>query len=107
MSRLERFPDSTVQLEDIQFKTWDDLQAVPFQTQIFQLEEFTLFPKLPKEIRLKIWKDAAAIPRNVDLWIGPGDREDEDSLGLMTAIHVWFYSTSAPPAVLSTSHESR
>ncbi|KUJ16516.1 uncharacterized protein LY89DRAFT_782764 [Mollisia scopiformis] len=29
---------------------------------------FTNFPKLPTEIRIKIWEEASYLPRNVDIW---------------------------------------
>jgi len=69
------------------------------------LIEFTLFPKLPIKIRLKIWKAASFAPRNVDLWcylkhaLGhSADWCDE---------RYKFSSFTRPPAVLNVFQESR
>ncbi|PMD31560.1 hypothetical protein L207DRAFT_591511 [Hyaloscypha variabilis F] len=76
------------------------------------LTKFTCFPKLPIELRLRIWKFAAFIPRNVDVWIGPEKTsydEDGDYWDIRIDIenHHYFCSRTSPPAILHTSHESR
>jgi hypothetical protein len=66
---------------------------------------FTLFPKLPIEIRLKIWKTICYTQRNVDITTGHFSvSEDEKS----TKVCLFFYRSSCPaPAVLHVSRESR
>lgn len=74
---------------------------------------FTCFPKLPIELRLKIWKAACFIPRNVDIWyrnlcnVVRGDR-----MGTCCAEHdmdcpLYALKTQSQPAVLHTCRESR
>ncbi|KAH7327168.1 hypothetical protein BKA65DRAFT_480887 [Rhexocercosporidium sp. MPI-PUGE-AT-0058] len=57
------------------------------------LTKFKLFPKLPLELRRRIWADAASVPRNVDLHCS------------IDNFH--FFSTSCIPAILHTNSESR
>ncbi|KAH7360192.1 hypothetical protein BKA65DRAFT_492596 [Rhexocercosporidium sp. MPI-PUGE-AT-0058] len=64
---------------------------------------FTLFPKLPLELRLKIWSEAYCVTRNLVLQIGYIGVKDEDA-GWQP---FYFYSTCAAPAVLSTCREAR
>jgi hypothetical protein len=74
------------------------------------LAKFTGFPNLPKELRLKIWKCAAFIPRNVDVWIGPWTLEgtDDDSYWeIDDTSNFYFFSTSTAPKILHVCHESR
>jgi hypothetical protein len=74
------------------------------------LTKFNCFPKLPKELRLKIWKCAAFIPRNVDVWIGPWTLEgtDDDShWEIDDTSNFYFFSTSTAPKILHVCHESR
>jgi hypothetical protein len=63
---------------NIPLKTWNDVAedgdagqnstfTISFEAPTFPLTEFTCFPKFPKEWRLKTWKHAATIPRNIDL----------------------------------------
>jgi hypothetical protein len=41
---------------------------------------FTLFPKLPPELRNKIWKNACFVTRLIDLWYFPiGEKEFRDA----------------------------
>jgi hypothetical protein len=41
---------------------------------------FTLFPKLPPELRNKIWKNACFVTRFIDLWYFPvGEKEFRDA----------------------------
>jgi hypothetical protein len=95
---------------NIPLKTWDDVaqdgntgqnstSTISSEAPTFPLTKFTCFPKLPKELRLKTWKHAATIPRNIDLWVDPWviDRHG----------HYYYMSTTLPPAVLSTCQESR
>jgi hypothetical protein len=72
------------------------------------LTEFTYFRKLPKELRDKIWKAAAFLPRNVDIWLGSRsmtceEHSNDDRYGRF----YFFYSGIIPPAILHTCHESR
>ncbi|KAH8786907.1 hypothetical protein BGZ57DRAFT_1001968 [Hyaloscypha finlandica] len=74
----------------------------------FHLTEFTCFPILPKELRLKTWKHAAAIPRNIDLWVGPWGIDSTHGLfAIVDRPHYYYMSTTLPPAILSTCQESR
>jgi len=67
---------------------------------------FTCFPKLPKEIQLNIWKEAASETRNVGVWIHlvefgdlhHGNGDDNPYL---------FTTNVGHPAILHTSRESR
>lgn len=72
------------------------------------LASFTYFPKLPLELRLRIWKAVSSNPRNIDLWLGKiklGDMmlDENKILAGMPA----FTSTSIPPAILQCCQESR
>ncbi|CAG8983014.1 hypothetical protein HYALB_00003593 [Hymenoscyphus albidus] len=74
--------------------------------------EFTCFPRLPTELRLKIWGIICNTGR--DLWIGAkyyrntsdysklSEDEKED-----TYLVFRYYTFSLPPAVLHVNHESR
>jgi 2EXR family len=65
---------------------------------------FTLFPKLPIDLRIKIWRNASSVTRNVDLWIETYSLDDfNDSLD---DIYYWC-SSCAVPAVLHANQESR
>lgn len=57
------------------------------------LGEFSSFPKLPAELRIKIWKIASRVTRLLELQYCIVDRQ--------------FLSFQAPPALLHTSQESR
>ncbi|KUJ18984.1 uncharacterized protein LY89DRAFT_717476 [Mollisia scopiformis] len=74
---------------------------------------FTLFPNLPVELRLKIWKEAAHITRNVDIWIRRAKLISDDwlvpnldHLGYPRS-YFYFISASPIPSILHVSHESR
>ena len=68
------------------------------------LKEFTCFPKLPIELRIKIWGNACSATRNVDIrakqFVMPGDCFENHYL-------YYWYSSCAVPAVLHVSKESR
>jgi len=76
------------------------------------LIEFTCFPDLPSELRCKIWKFAAFVPRDVSVWssnfgenIGIPLRAGEDD---ETHLMIWkLKSPTPPPTILSVSVESR
>ncbi|KAL5327332.1 hypothetical protein ACEPPN_005028 [Leptodophora sp. 'Broadleaf-Isolate-01'] len=68
-----------------------------------RLSAFTLFPKLPAELRLKIWSHASRVTRNLVLQIGYIGVKD-DGAGWQP---YYFYSTCPLPAVLTTCRESR
>ncbi|CAG8951780.1 hypothetical protein HYFRA_00005584 [Hymenoscyphus fraxineus] len=74
--------------------------------------EFTCFPRLPTELRFKIWGVICNTSR--DLWIGTtyySDTSDYSKLsedekeGMRSVFR--YYTFSLPPAVLHVSHESR
>jgi hypothetical protein len=76
------------------------------------LTEFTIFTQLPAELRIKIWKHAAFIQRNIDIWTSdfgeqlhvPTDGID-DPVAWFT---LWKYSSrTPPPSILSVCQESR
>jgi hypothetical protein len=104
---------------NIPLKTWDDVaqdgnagqnstSTISFEAPTFPLTEFTCFPKLPKELRLKTWKHAATIPRNIDLWVGPWGIDSTHGLfDILDRPHYYYMSTTLPPAILSTFQESR
>ena len=64
---------------------------------------FTCFPKLPVELRLKIWGYASSVTRNVDIWARSLDIEIRYSFQRT----LYFYSSLPPPAVLHVNSESR
>jgi hypothetical protein len=78
------------------------------------LSEFTCFQHLPAELRSKIWKRAAFIPRNVNIWssdfgnklsIPLNGNEDEEEGDVLV---IWkLCSTTPNPAILSATSESR
>jgi 2EXR family len=73
------------------------------------LKVFTCFPNLPKELRLKIWRHAAFIPRDVSLCVGSWNLEKINS-GVSNSLPLtphYFFGMSRPPTILSTCHESR
>jgi hypothetical protein len=67
--------------------------------------EFTLFPKLPIELRVKIWKLASFVQRNViisasSLYLSNNSKYSKEW-------PYYFASSSPPPAILHTTRESR
>jgi hypothetical protein len=70
--------------------------------------EFTHFPKLPPELRLKIWKEACYIPRVVDLWVeDPSKYEEDDWNNNDSPEPLTYVSHTRVPAVLQVSKEAR
>lgn len=79
-----------------------------------KVSEFTCFPDLPAELRCKIWKAAAFIPRNVNIWscdfgkkisIPLNDNEDEAEGDVLV---IWkLCSTTTIPTILQVCKESR
>ncbi|PMD42034.1 hypothetical protein L207DRAFT_510343 [Hyaloscypha variabilis F] len=68
---------------------------------------FELFPKLPPEIRLKIWQHAISVPRIVDFEKIPSiDGRYTKSNGAYYDGR-WRYRNTLPPPLLSTNCESR
>jgi hypothetical protein len=74
------------------------------------LTEFTLFPKLPKELRIKVWELAAREPRIVEVcqlqdakYITHSTQEDNYE----TTNSAPFYSPTAIPVILHINKESR
>ncbi|PMD24516.1 hypothetical protein NA56DRAFT_656237 [Hyaloscypha hepaticicola] len=64
---------------------------------------FLLFPKLPVELRAKIWGYACSITRNVDIWA----RSLDVQLRYSYERPLFFYSSLPPPSVLHVNSESR
>jgi hypothetical protein len=74
------------------------------------LTEFTLFPKLPKELRIKVWQLAACEPRIIEIcqpqdakYITHGTEDNEWA----TSNSAPFYSPTALPVILRINQESR
>lgn len=77
-------------------------------------QQFTLFPKLPLEIRRMVWKEICFQPRNVDIWAKePRDKHLAQMMLLGKAFDgrrtctIEFRSHLRPPFVLHTSREAR
>jgi hypothetical protein len=74
------------------------------------LSEFTVFPNLPLEIRLKIWKIASFEKRQVDVWsiaeVDYNPMMDSPSTP-STHFGYHYYSSTPPPAVLHVNQEAR
>src|SRR3954463_10674220 len=73
-----------------------------------KLKTFTCFPKLPLEIRRKIWKMAACEPHLIEIW--QQDAITRDLNGWTYGfLHSFTYFSAAPrdPDVLQVSKESR
>jgi len=72
---------------------------------------FTCFPKLPPELRNKIWKGACSVPRIIDLWAVPifgktGEEFFSENFSRIGPIAYKSHSRQ-PPAILHTSREAR
>jgi hypothetical protein len=67
------------------------------------LSAFTVFPNLPLEMRTKIWKAAAHIPRIIEVGFGPAGGFTSFNHHLRTVSR----TCRRAPAVLHTSHEAR
>jgi 2EXR family len=68
---------------------------------------FTRFPKLPLELRRKIWKEACSVPRLVDLWANFPFTLQMGFDATFRPMAYDSYSSKYPPAILHASHESR
>lgn len=64
---------------------------------------FSFSPKLPVELRAKIWGYACSITRNVDIWA----RSLDVQLRYSYERPLFFYSSLPPPSVLQVNSESR
>jgi hypothetical protein len=64
-----------------------------------QLEEFTLFPKLPVELRTTIWKESSSEPRLVEVHVSDFNFKGKESFT--------FASTTPVPTILHVNQESR
>ncbi|KAE9369925.1 hypothetical protein N431DRAFT_443545 [Stipitochalara longipes BDJ] len=94
--------------------TWTNLSSLIHNASIgsYRAEpkgtgSFTLFPKLPAEIRLKIWQHAISVPRIVEFEkMSSIDGRYARSNGTYFDGR-WRYKNKAPPPLLSTNCESR
>lgn len=74
---------------------------------------FTCFPKLPLEIRIKIWEEAANLPRNLDIWAhttgkATSFRRSNRDREVVDEYTMFKFTTRQPvPGVLLASKESR
>jgi len=78
-------------------------QAGTGERAITPLKKFTCFPKLPKELQLEVWKDAAFHGRNIGLWVKDVWSKEH---GLFYRYN-YFYSTCRQPSILHVCKESR
>jgi hypothetical protein len=78
------------------------LQIHPDSTKILSVS--TLFPKLPIEIRLKIWEYDCFFTRNVDIWAKNIKGVVCDETG---EVAHYFHSYTSPPSLLHVCKESR
>lgn len=62
--------------------------------------EFTCFPKLPAQLRLKIWKEASLVPRNIDVAVRKFflSFEEDGKSKNWDGEPFQFFSTSSPPS---------
>lgn len=87
------------QQEDVEIPT---IAALYHFLNLSSKPKFTLFPKLPAEIRLMIWKAALPGPRLVDVNFQFEDSEFAFGSNLASCA-----SPTPPPTLLSVCHESR
>ncbi|KAH7379840.1 hypothetical protein BKA64DRAFT_749993 [Cadophora sp. MPI-SDFR-AT-0126] len=86
--------------------------AFKFKTTMVEIDpdsptvNFILFPKLPTEMRLKVWKIVANETRNIDIWVRNLYITPVDG-GQSFWAPYYLYTGAKVPAVLHTSHESR
>jgi hypothetical protein len=66
---------------------------------------FTLFPRLPAEIRIRIWHHAISVPRIVEVEEMDDPRRISGTVGLSN--ERWKFKNTNPPPLLSTCKESR
>lgn len=64
--------------------------------------EFTVFPRLPEEVRLMIWTKALPGPRVVELEYHQREKDHEESW-----VEGHFTSSCSLPVILSACQESR
>jgi hypothetical protein len=77
----------------------------PVPAEVEELTSFTVFPKLPIEIRLKIWKGASHFQRNLEIFSHPISHY---TIVSGAASHAFKLQTSLPPpAILHVNSESR
>jgi hypothetical protein len=120
MSSSEELPQAMVTLAIAEQDTLDqaatsatppsvDIPDSPSMEVDVSPSKFTYFPNLPDKLRLKIWKHASFLPRNVDLWIGKWSVAHVNNFKLGDDHHFahYFYLHCPPPAILHTCHESR
>jgi hypothetical protein len=88
------------------------MTETPRSPELPALIEFTLFPKLPKELRIKIWQFAARESRIVEVcqlqdpkYISRSSDDDDDDW--VTTNSAPFYSPTALPVILRINQESR
>lgn len=108
----ERPPCSTIDIHRLAFSTHEDLCGLVFnrssasktlgldppQTTSDLSTKFTLFPYLPPELRLEIWKYALNFPRLIVVSYTTTTGEDDKRV---------FVDTPPPPSCLSVCRESR
>ncbi|KAF8855984.1 hypothetical protein BDZ45DRAFT_804489 [Acephala macrosclerotiorum] len=70
-----------------------------------RLETFHPFPKLPVELRLKVWKFVSFLPRIVDVWSKNFSIKCYDYREAL--IPHYMFTRSPPPAILQICRESR
>ncbi|KAH7418386.1 hypothetical protein BKA64DRAFT_198050 [Cadophora sp. MPI-SDFR-AT-0126] len=86
--------DTSAEVTPLQHQSSTDNQEVGIQEPDTEELKFTLFPKLPVELRFKIWRDAQPHPRVIDIIF------TEDSPNHS-------FSTATPPVLLYVCRESR
>ena len=98
------------------FNNDSEVQPVPSalpdtsaESEVQGAQTFTYFPKLPPELRHKIWKEACLIERVVDIWAVPLDVKGSTAFFENADIPLpySFKSHSKIPIILHTSRESR
>jgi len=67
---------------------------------------FTCLPKLPAELRPRVWKYTCCVTRNVDIWVNPIYINIHEDGGSRSRPYQ-FVSKCPPPAVLHVCKESR
>ena len=92
--------------------TTDDITAIVPLLEVLTLADpaptFTLFPKLPPELRNKIWKKACFVSRVVDVWCVPvGDTGFGDACVRPFRQKIWMFKSHSQPPILHASKEAR
>lgn len=70
------------------------------------LASFTLFQRLPTELKLKVWEYACSIPRTIDLWTDWSPHEVASTIFYSQSYHIEL-AHLPHPAVLSVCQEAR